>query len=234
MRAAGRAGRGLEPAPRDDQAPLEGVVGERARVVRRHATAEPRSPGRTPGRDAAADAPSAATSTGTARQASDRQAGLGEGRLDERPGTRLGGAAARQEQRDDRRPLGGRASPASSSQDEPVERERDPGAVARFAVGPERAAMAQRGQAGQGQRQDPVARSPARVRDEPDAARVVLEARLVQRGDGAAVAGSVAVVVPWPVSGEGDGPAAVDDGSTAAGPDVLRRARPGGGPPGHT
>ena len=109
------------------------------------------------------------------------QPGLGERTLDERSGraarrcglgagssmTTPGRAAAR--------------SPARNARSDRIQRQRDAGAVTRLAIGPERAAVGQRGQTGERQRQDPVARPAAGVRDEPDAARVVLEARVVQR-----------------------------------------------------
>ena len=44
--------------------------------------------------------------------------------------------------------------------------------------------MSQGGQPRKRKRQDPVARPPARVRDEPDAARIVLVPRLIQRRGG--------------------------------------------------
>ena len=43
--------------------------------------------------------------------------------------------------------------------------------------------MGERCETGQGQRQDAITRVPAGIRDEPDPARVVLEARVVQRCD---------------------------------------------------
>jgi hypothetical protein len=62
-----------------------------------------------------------------------------------------------------------------------LQRQQHPGAVARRAVGRERAAMAQRGQAGERERQHLRALATRRVRDEADAACVVLEAWVVQR-----------------------------------------------------
>jgi hypothetical protein len=52
--------------------------------------------------------------------------------------------------------------------------------IARFAVGAERAAMTQRRQAGQRQWENTIARTSTRIGDEPDAARVVLEGRIVE------------------------------------------------------
>ena len=69
---------------------------------------------------------------------------------------------------------------------EPIERERDTSAVARFTVGAERPTMAQRAEPGQRQREDPVARSPAGIGHEPDATRIVLVARVIQRAAGRA------------------------------------------------
>ena len=148
-------------------------------------------------------------STGTSRQRSDRQPRLGERRLHERPGPPLDGPAAWQEQRHDR-PVGRRGRVAREQLEErAVERQRHAGAVARLAVGPERAAVAQRGQPGKGKRQDPVARPAARVRDEPDAARVVLEPRVVQRSGGSALAGCAGRVHGLSLR-RWDGAAAVD------------------------
>ena len=94
-------------------------------------------------------------------------------------------------------------------QDRAVERQRHPRSVARLAVGPERATMTQRGQPGKGERQDPVARPATCVRDEPDAARVVLEPRVVQRSGGRG-AGGVGFESMACLSGRWDGAAAVD------------------------
>ena len=176
---AARAAVSSAPAG-DDEPALEGVVGERraglADRTRR------RSPGANAGRDAAAARPSAAGSNGTVRQRDDGQARVGEDPLDQRAAPRppADGRAAGTAKTTAGRPAV--AAPASSWSSGLVERQGDPGAVARLAVGAERAAMAERREPGQGQRQDPVARPAARVRDEPDAARVVLEARVVQRG----------------------------------------------------
>ena len=118
----------------------------------------------------------------------DRQPRLAEDRLDERASPALGEPTARQEELDDTGPLG-RAVAGQELEQRPVQRQRDPGTVARFAVRAERAAMAERRQPGQGQRQDPLARPSAGVRDEPDPARVMLEPRVVQRGRAALLSG---------------------------------------------
>ena len=195
---------------------------------RRHGSAGRRPPARTPGATPRPRLRAPSMSTGTARQR--RPAG--------RPRRRSASTSARARALGQRgraagtarRPPGrsaASASPAIRPRSRAIERQRDTGAVARLAVGAECPSMAERGQAGEGQRQDPVARAPAGVRDEPDATRVVLEARLVERGDGATVAlgrcgGSMACLR------EGDGPAAIDEESTAAG-GWSRRVRPGGG-----
>ena len=108
------------------------------------------------------------------------------------------------------------AGPASSSRSDRSRGSDTPGSVARLAVGPECAAVTQGSQPGKGKRQDPVARPAAGVRDEPDAARVMLEPRFVERSGGRG-AGGVASS-PWPVSPE-DGtaqpPSTVDGGRSA-------------------
>ncbi len=188
--AARRAGRGLEPPPGDDEPALEGIVGDRAAAARgadgagHDGMGEGRSRGRRRGaqggdvdRDGA--------------PGEDGQAGLGEGDLDEGACPCLGDPPAREEERDDPGP--GRRQVAGQQRDErPIERQGDPGAVARLPVRPERAAVAERGQAGQRQRQDPIARAPAGVRHEPDAAGVMLEPPLVERGAG--TAGAIAPI----------------------------------------
>ena len=63
----------------------------------------------------------------------------------------------------------------------PLEGQRDARTVARLAVRREGAAMTQRREAGQCERQDTVTRRAARIGDEADAARVVLERRVVER-----------------------------------------------------
>ena len=103
------------------------------------------------------------------------------------------------------------STPATSSSTARSSGSEIAGTVARGAIGAERPAMAEGGQTGQGQRQDPVARAAARVRDEPDAAGIVLVARVVERGPGIATIG-----VHWQVSG-GDDAAAVGGTTAAAG-----------------
>ena len=203
--AAGRPRGGLEPAARDDQAALEGIVGQRPRVIR--------APRRTLD-DRVGEGRSRVGGRGTKRRdverhgppRGDRQAALEERRLHERPGTLLRPAGPWQEQRDDARPRRPRSSPRDQRQQRARERQRDPGAIARHPVGPERATVAEGRQAGQRQRQHALVRPAARVRDEPDATGVVLEAFLVQRGD-LPVAGSL---VHGLDSREGGKPAAVD------------------------
>ena len=134
------------------------------------------------GRESAAEAPSAATSNGTDRQAAIARPVSRNVGLDERPGTPLARrgtvAGTARRCRVASRPRRPRRPPRREQrQQRPIERQRDPGAIARLPVRPERAAVAERGQPGEGQRQDPVARPPAGVRDEPDATGVMLEAR---------------------------------------------------------
>ena len=144
-----------------------------------------------PGREAPAAAPSAVASNGTARQRATGSPASAKTRLDQAPAAGLEDAAAGKEHRHDGRPSLGEIA-GQQLEDGAVEREGDPGAVAGFAVGAERAAMAQRGQSGERQGEHPVARSATGVRHEPDAARIVLIPRVVERhGEGAAAAGSV-------------------------------------------
>ena len=166
------------------------------------------------GREAAADAPRAPGSVGTSRQPRRRQA-----RLVQRSARRATGhgpppsvneAGSRRGRRVRRgqspcRSHAGAISPRIG----PVEREGHPGAVTRLAVGPERAAMRERREAGERERQDPIARPPAGVRDEPDAARIVLEARVVE---GSGDVGRSVSSVGWPMSGlrRWDGPATAE------------------------
>ncbi len=188
--AAGIADRGLEAAAGDDQPALERVVGERAGVVG--------GAGRS-GDDRVGEPGSRGGRGRTERRrierdrapAGHRQPGLREDRLDQVPATGFEDPAAWQEHGDDRRAAIGEIA-GQQLEDGAVEGEGDPGAVAGLAVGTERAAMAQRGQPGEGEGEDPVMRSAAGIRDEPDAACIVLVPRVVERhGEGAAVAGSV-------------------------------------------
>ena len=146
----------LQPPPGDDQPTLERPSSATGRAARR---------ARRAGRSTAwatADAtprrrPAPRRSTGTSRQATTGRPGVGERPLDERPRPRGGGAAARQEQHR-RRPAAPRRRLAPGDQPRGpsrLERERDARPVARLAVGPERAAMGQRREPGQRQRQDP-------------------------------------------------------------------------------
>ena len=101
-RPAGRARRGLQPAPGDDQAALEGVVGDRPAVIR--AARWPRDDrlgeGRSRCRRRRAQGSDVARDGAPGR---DRQAGLGEDRLDQGAGPSFGRSSARQEERDDPR-----------------------------------------------------------------------------------------------------------------------------------
>ena len=131
------------------------------------------------------------------------------------------------------------ASPASSSSTDRSSGRAIAGAVARLPVRSERPAMPERRQPGEGQRQHPIARPPARVRDEPDAARVVLVARVVQGRDDLlwrlVLAGALSVVHVLS-SGEGRtgrrrrGSTAAGGGgavtSAGSGPDITPGRRP--------
>ena len=132
-------------------------------------------------------------------------------------------------------PRAGRAAAALAGeqlQQRSVERQRDPGAVARLAVGAERAAMAERGQPGEGQRQDPVARPAAGVRDEPDAAGVVLEPRVVERAS-VGVRSRSLVMLSTARLRRGDGTGRRRGESTAAGSGATSDVGRGGSPASH-
>src|SRR5436190_2300389 len=90
----------------------------------------------------------------------------------------------REEQLDDGRPfLGpGRVEPERPEHAR-AERQRDARAVRRGAVGAERTPVRQRRQPAEREREDLRPAGSARVRDEPDAARIVLERGVVQRRD---------------------------------------------------
>ena len=66
-------------------------------------------------------------------------------------------------------------------EDARLERQQDAGAVARGAVGGECAAVTERAEPGQGERQDERPRPPAGVSHEPDPAGIVLVAWVVER-----------------------------------------------------
>ena len=167
---------GLEAAAGDDQPPLERVVrGRMAGGVDRPRDDRLREPGaRRGGRG-----PEGGRVERHRPPPSDSQIALGEDLLDQAPAASFGRTATRQEDRDDRG-LRCREIAGEECQEGTVERECDARAIARFAIGPECAAMPERGEAGQGQRQHPVARPSARVRDEADTARIVLVPRVVQ------------------------------------------------------
>ena len=167
----GGPGGGLHPAPGEHQPKLEARIGQAGRPLdERLDEARSAGPGLPPeGGRVGWDGPPRRR----------RQALFCQCRLDDptRPGRT--GSGPRQEQPDD-------SGPATETRGERVEqarleRQEDAGAVARCAVGGERPAMTERAQPGQGERQDPVARPSAGVRDEPDAARVVLVATVVER-----------------------------------------------------
>ncbi len=184
VRQCGRAlaDRRLEAAASDDQPPLEGIVGGRvSSVIDRTGDDRLREPGARRSRRRAErgrverhDPP-----------ACDGQAARLEDLLDQPPAASLGRAATWQEDRDDRG-LRCREIAGEECQEGAVQREGDARAIARFAIGPERTAVSERREAGEGQRQHPVPGPPARVRDEPDTARIVLVPRVVERRVGVA------------------------------------------------
>ena len=104
------------------------------------------------GRESAAEAPSADDVERHGPPGGDRQAGLEEGGLHERPRTPLRAAGAWQEERDDPGSRVGRGGRLTGEQRDQrsIERERDAGAIARLPIRPERAAMAERGQTRRG------------------------------------------------------------------------------------
>ena len=152
-----RARRGLEPPPGEDEPPLELRIRDRpaGRGIDRDARSTAWA---TSGRVAAAAAPSATASTGTRRHGCDDEAlGRPAPRATSRPRPRGPASAPRQERHRDRRsPSGGRRVRQHLEQRR-LQRQRDPGAVARLAVGPERAAVAERRQPAEREPEDPVA-----------------------------------------------------------------------------
>ena len=104
-------------------------------------------------------------------------------RLDHVPGAFLTRSTAREEQLEDRRSVARsdrriRADPGPKRR---LERHGDARAIGRLTVGGERAAMAERGQARQGEGEDSECGPPAGIGDEPDATGIVLVARVVER-----------------------------------------------------
>ncbi len=102
-----------------------------------------------------------------------------DGGLDDRPSLCPAAPVARQEQAQDAGPRS--ESRRDAGQDGGLQRQADPGSVARLAIGGERAAVAQCAEPGECQRQDAVARAPAGIGDEPNPARVMLEPGIVER-----------------------------------------------------
>jgi hypothetical protein len=84
--------------------------------------------------------------------------------------------------------------------------------------------MPERGEPRKRKREDAIVRPAARVRDEPDAAGIVLEPLVIER-EGASVGRVAASLAHGLGSGEGGRPAAVDEESTATG----QRIRTSGG-----
>ena len=131
------------------------------------------------GSDAAASRPSAAGSVGTVRHA-----GAGR-RSSARADATTRRAVAAPFASGGAKTVTIPGRPATSvrqpGEDARLERQQDAGAVARGAVGGECAAVTERAEPGQGERQDARPRPPAGVRHEPDAAGIVLVAWVVER-----------------------------------------------------
>ena len=121
--------------------------------------------------------------------ADDRETGIGVDTFDEPAGRRSAGPAAWQERHHDPRAI--RGSSGDEVQHGRRQRQRHAGAVARLAVGTECPAMREGGQSPERDRQDASTVASARVSDEPDAARVVLEPGVVQRSPRVASVGRV-------------------------------------------
>ncbi len=183
-------GRGFEPASSEDKAALEGGGAD----------------ARGPADDRLGDVGPARGCLGAEGSvvhrdrapSRDRQARGGERGRNERAGPSESRPTAGQEQLDDRRSIPTEAG-SEVLGDVRVQRQRYAGTVARFAVRGECPAVPERGQPGEGEGQDPVARSTTGIRDEPDAARIVLEARVVEGwADGrAAVAPGLRAGLPY-------------------------------------
>ena len=109
--------------------------------------------------------------------------------LDEPAGRRPAGPAAWQERHHDPRAI--RGPSGDEIQHGRRQRQRHAGAVARLPVGTECPAMREGGQSPERDRQDASTVASARVSDEPDAARVVLEPGVVQRSPRVASVGRV-------------------------------------------
>ena len=179
----GGPGRRFQPAAGDDQAALEGVVGQGPGIRRCRGSGGRRWPAPRPGatrlpQHRALPDPSARAAT--PRSAAPASANT---RVTSVRAARCGGAATRQEEHHDGRPIG-RQRGVEERQERGVQGQGDARAVARLTVRAERAAVSEGRQPGEGQRQDPRPRPPARIRDEAHATSVVLEARVVQRGGG--------------------------------------------------
>ncbi len=182
--SAGRSSGGLGASSGDDQAAVEGVVGDGTRVIGR--AGRPYDEGLGEGRPGRGGGGAERRGVrGDLAPAQEPEARLGDRHLDDRPGAGRRGAGSRQEAEEDPGRSGGASGCSGGARDQPkegpVERQRHAGAIARFAVGPERAAMGQRRQSGERQREHPIARPPAGIRHEPHAARIVFEARVIER-----------------------------------------------------
>ena len=137
----------------------------------------------TVGRDAAAAAPSAPGSIGTVRQAAIGSSASAKTRS---TSPRAARPALRPRGRNSMTTAGRSPADCRSERLEErwIQRQRDAGTVARFAVRPERSTMGERREPGEREWEDPRPRSAARIRHEAHAASVVLEPRVVERSGG--------------------------------------------------
>ena len=179
---AGVPGGGLQAASGDDEPALEGIVGDGPRVggAPSGARDERLGDGRT-GRGGRGAQRAGLHRDGPPGR--DRELRVGEDALDESARGPSCAAAPGQEQHDDRRAIpGGRRS--ERLEERWIQRQRDAGTVARFAVRPERPAMGERREPGEREWEDPRPRPAAGIRHEAHAASVVLEPRVVERSGG--------------------------------------------------
>ena len=134
------------------------------------------------GREARASPPSAPASVGTGRQRATRGPRGPERRRRPRPGRRRARsrAAGQERAREDPEPVAGDRRPDRGGADRRGEREQDARPVARLTVGREGSTVTEGRQPGQREREDPPGRPATGIRDEPDAARVVLEGGVVE------------------------------------------------------
>ena len=150
----GGSGGGLDPAADEDEPSLECGVGQGCSAGVERATDErlderrPARPGRATERDG---------SVGTVRQRATSRPSAARRSATSAPGAAAAaaGAGSRQEELDDGGSLGGETGAGHERLDDGrIERDRHAGAVRRGAVGPERAAMGERGEPAERERQD--------------------------------------------------------------------------------